>query len=226
MTSIDEVSTNNEIIAQDWHIFESLTCLTNHWDRPGWPAGRRAYFWYLTFSESAPLRSMAARCQDVLAAKTLDPIPLADLHMTIDPIGPEEEFTSSQISAIGRTARQACQSFPKIDLSIGPLAGSDGAIRFSATPQQPIFELRKLLRSAVTDCVPSTMFTTKEFRPHVGIAYSNSNMPAAPIIRMVKSLRNIPTVPLRVSEASLVLLERRERAWAWTTAERVPFTGE
>jgi 2'-5' RNA ligase len=224
MTSIDEVSTNDEIVAHDWRIFKSLTCLTNHWDRPGWPAGRRAYFWYVTFAESAPLRSLAARCQDVLAMESLDPIPLADLHMTIDPVGPEEEFTSSQISAIGRAARQACQGFSKINLSIGPLAGSDGAIRFSATPQQPIFELRRLLRSAVTDCAPSTMFTTKEFRPHVGIAYSNSSMPAAPVIRIVESLRSLPTVPTLVSEASLVLLERRERAWTWTTAERVPFS--
>lgn len=226
MTDMDGASTNDdEVIARDWRIFSSLTHFTNHWERPGWEAGRRAYFWYLTFAESATLRSLAAKCQSELSMDTLDHVPLTDLHMTIDRIGPEEEFTVSQISAIGRAARRACQDFPKVELSIGPLSGSAGAIRFSVTPQQSIFELRELLRTAVVDCVPGRTFEAAEFRPHVGIAYSNSNMLAAPVIRRVESLREIPRVPLCVSEASLVLLERRNRAWTWTTAERIPFTG-
>lgn len=219
---MSQSSTDNNTIARDWHLFNSLKHLTNHWERPGWEAGRRAYYWYLTFDGSTELQRLAARCQNTLAMPALDPVPLTELHMTIDRLGAEHEFEQSQIAAIGDAARSVCRDFPEIDLNIGPLAGSAGAIRFSATPQEPLFELRRLLRQAAISCVPNISFETDEFRPHVGIAYSNSNMPAEPIIRIVESLRHISRAPVSVSQASLVLLERPGRTWRWTLAETVP----
>lgn len=225
MIGKDETPTGEDVIARDWHLFRSLKHLTNHWERPGWENGQRAYYWYFTFENSTELQSLAAQCQNTLAMPTLDPIPLGELHMTIDRLGREEEFKPSHISAIGEAARRACQNLPRIRLEIGPLAGSAGAIRFTATPYEPLFRLRETLRRAAIECVPGISFEAAEFRPHVGIAYSNSRMLAGPIIHRVESLRHISRVAVNLSGLSLVLLERRDHAWSWTPVEQVPLAG-
>ena len=52
--------------------FRSIRQLRNHWARP---AGRRSYYWYLTFEPSAELRSLTRTCQEAIAFPYYDNYP-------------------------------------------------------------------------------------------------------------------------------------------------------
>jgi len=92
---------------------------------------------------------------------------------------------------------------------------------------QPVRELRDALRAATLSACPAAPVTPHEAAPHVTIAYANTDdVPAADAIAAVGKL-NASTVraAVTVGEAALVLLERRERSYAWQAISRVPLTG-
>jgi len=62
----------------------------------------------------------------------------------------------------------------------------------------------------------------QRFRPHVGIAYCNRDTPAAPIIRQVAGLRDLPPAEVSVADLRLVRPYRDGRAYQWDTVAVVP----
>ncbi|MFC8147968.1 2'-5' RNA ligase family protein, partial [Streptomyces paradoxus] len=40
------------IAAHDQAAFDAVETMVDHWDRPGWTAQTRAYYWMLTFPDS------------------------------------------------------------------------------------------------------------------------------------------------------------------------------
>ena len=63
--------------------------------------------------------------------------------------------------------------------------------------------------------------------PHVTIAYANTDdVPAADAVAAVSKLNaTAPGAEAAVAEATLVLLERRQRAYAWQPVARIPLAG-
>ncbi|WP_235487587.1 2'-5' RNA ligase family protein, partial [Frankia sp. AvcI1] len=57
----------------------------------------------------------------------------------------------------------------------------------------------------------------QRFRPHVGIAYSNRDTPAEPIIQRVTALRDLPPAEVSVTDLRLVRLYRDGRTYQWDT---------
>lgn len=53
--------------AHDWAAFSALDEMTDHWARPGWSDGSRAYYWMLTFPNDQRLATLAGHCQEELA---------------------------------------------------------------------------------------------------------------------------------------------------------------
>jgi 2'-5' RNA ligase len=220
-----DVIDSREVIEEDWHLFRQLDRMRNHWDRPGWTAGRRAYYWYLTFDGVSELEDLAAMCQRAISSPHFDLVPTDELHMTIDRVGFMDEVSESSIQAIEDAAERECQLLVPFACALGPLAGSAGAARFSATPWVPIFELRDVLRRATRSILPHALPDEGPFRPHVGIGYSNTAAPAGPVIRAVESVRQFPSVTTVVTSAALVSLERQERAWLWDIRRKVELRG-
>lgn len=60
------------------------------------------------------------------------------------------------------------------------------------------------------------------FRPHVGIAYCNRDVPAQPILRRVAGLRDLPPVEVPVMDLGLVRLYRDGPTYRWDTESIVP----
>lgn len=216
------MNSEQDVVEADWDRFASLDRLINHWQQPGWQHGKRAYYWYLTFGDSPSLRKLAMDCQTEIAAPYLDPINLDELHMTLDRIGFEADLNDNDICSIESAAESACKSIESFTLAAGPLAGSSGAIRFSTTPWEPILRVREALRQAIAAKVPRVEFETGTFNPHIGIAYCNSDIPAEPVIKAVRPMRKMPKATVSVERVSLVLLERRECSWRWTTRRSFP----
>lgn len=200
---------------EDWRRFRNLTSMVNHWDRPGWTPGRRAYYWYLTF-DSASLQQLAAKCQTALRLPYLDPVPLNELHLTLPRVGWADEISPEEANAVAQAAIPIASQLQPFGLTVGPVAGSAGAVRFSVSPWEPVFTLHNGLRDAIRT-VRGEVCSEGEFRPHVGVSYCNSAVSPTALIDALEKLRSLPPVEVTVTKADLVLLWRRGRTYTWST---------
>lgn len=200
--------------------FRDIRWLHNHWSQP---IDRLAYYWYLTFEDSQQLYSLAAECQKTISFPYYDLTPAGGLHLTIDRVAFEGDITRRQITAIEAAAARACRKITPFEVTIGALGGTSGAIGFTAFPAKPIRDLRDTLRMAALSVFPEAPVTRSDFHPHVAIAYANSDdVPAAEAIAAVETLNPSARVDVTISEAKLVLLERRTRSYSWQVVSRIP----
>jgi 2'-5' RNA ligase len=204
--------------------FGNIRLLRNHWSGPARP---RAHYWYLTFASAPEVCNLAACCLKALAFPYYDPVPAQGLHMTLDQFAPQGGITTAQVNSVSDAAHLACQAVPPFRISLGKLSGTRGAVGFTVTPAAPIRELRDALRAATLSICPDAPVVNHETAPHVTIAYGNTdNMPAADAIAAVEKLNaSEPKAEAIIEEAELVLLERRQRSYAWEVVSRVPLTG-
>jgi 2'-5' RNA ligase len=204
--------------------FTSIRWLRNHWSRP---AGPRRYYWYLTFGNSPELHDLVAESQKAIGFPYYDLVAPEDLHLTLDRIGPEAAISPARLDAIAAAASRACQSIPPFRITLGPLGATRGAIGFDVSPAHAIRELRGALRGATLSACPGASVTPQDAPPHITIAYANTDgVPAAEAIAAVGKLNAAGrTVEVPVSEAVMVLLQRRERSYAWQPVTRIRLTG-
>jgi 2'-5' RNA ligase len=210
---------------EDWHHFRQLRQLGSPWERPGWAEGRRSYHWFLTFEHAPDLQGLATRCQEPFGdLPQFDLVSLDALHLTIQRVAFSDEIPISRLPAVTATVRQRCQDVAPFRLRVGWLAGSAGAIRFTALPVAPVVVVRTMvtMQTATTNvrgdapsCTPET------FWPHISIAYSNTAQPATPIATHIEVLRNLPPAEVPVTNIALVELRREDRAYRWKVLERV-----
>lgn len=195
--------------------------MTDHWSRPGWPDGARAYYWMLTFPDASTLIDLALRCQESLAPLGLDPVPAEDgLHITLARVGGREVVTTEQLVSIARTAGRLLPG--AFALRVVPLAGSRGAVRFSVSPWGPLVRLHAALLQAgraegITPSKPTALL-----RPHLSIAYNNRRRDARPVVDAVASLRSLSAVHADVAEVHLVELRRDGVTYRWDVLESLP----
>lgn len=207
----------------DLERFRKLRWLANHWSGP---IGPRAYYWYLTFENSSELHSLARQCQEAISFPYYDLTPLRDLHLTLDRIAFAEDITLDQLGAIEAVAMRACREIAPLEITIGSLGGTRGAIGFAAFPGQLIQNLRDIFRASALSVYPQAPIKNSEFHPHVAIAYSNSDdVPAAGAIAAVEKLNAMARVDVTIKQGVLVLLERRQRSYAWQVISRIPLSG-
>ncbi|GLF98145.1 2'-5' RNA ligase family protein [Streptomyces yaizuensis] len=201
------------VVAHDWDAFAALARMTDHWDRPGWTPGHRAYYWML-LPRSPELTALTRHCQHHLAPLRLDPVPDDGLHITLGRIGHRTDVTPRQAAELARTvAEHAPRAFA---LSAHPMTGSRGAVRYSLTPWTPLLHLHTVLNSAARRHGLPAGRPTAGFRPHLGIAYNNRDRDARPVIDAVAALRTLPPVTLRIARVELVELRRESTAYRWT----------
>ncbi|GAA3086036.1 hypothetical protein GCM10020000_85760 [Streptomyces olivoverticillatus] len=207
------------ITRHDWQAFAALDHMTNHWDRPGWTNGQRAYYWLLTFPQVTSLLSRARHCQDTLRHLGMDAVPDDGLHVTLTRIGSLDQVTPTDLDRLATVVQQRALAAFRLDAH--PLAGSRGAIRFSLSPWTPLLHLHAALGASAQHVGLSGGKPTSVFRPHLGILYSNTQRAAGPVIEAVAELRDLPSVPLHVGTVDLVELRREGSAYRWNTLRTV-----
>ena len=206
------------IAAHDWAAFQAVSHMADHWDRPGWNGGR-AYYWMLTFPSHNTLIDDARVLQDAVAGPTLDPVPADGLHITLNKVAESGTFSRNDLARVASLAQEyAPRAF---HLQVGPLAGSKGALRYSVAPWVPLINLHESLAQAGAQAGAPGGRSTKSFRPHLGIAYSNSIHPAAPVAAQVAELRGRPSIPLLIGHVDLVELRREYAAYRWEVIAEV-----
>ncbi|MGW3728885.1 2'-5' RNA ligase family protein [Streptomyces sp. NPDC000851] len=210
------------IAAHDWAAFSALPEMTDHWSRPGWFDGARAYYWMLTFPDASALTDLALRCQEVLAPLGLDLIPEDGLHITLARVGGRDVVTRGRLDVLARTAARLLPS--AFTLRAVPLAGSRGAVRFSVGPWRPLVRLHAALLQAGRAEGLTPPKPTAHFRPHLSVAYNNRRRDARPVVDAVASLRSLPAVDVEVADVQLVELRRDGVTYRWDVLESLPLT--
>lgn len=202
------------IIAEhDWAAFGAVEEMTNHWDRPGWTATTRAYYWMLTFPEVPALTEHARRCQSALRDLGFDEIAEDGLHLTLGRIGHVGEVTTGQLGTlIAAVSDGGPEAF---NIQAVPLTASRGAIRYSIAPWTPVVHLHAALAAAGTASGLPSRKPPSILRPHLGIAYCNRPMPARAVRDAVRPLRTLASVDVPVRRVQLVALRREGRAYRW-----------
>jgi 2'-5' RNA ligase len=148
------------------------------------------------------------------------------LHLTIDRIAFDGDITQDRLASIAGDAKEACRNMQPFKVTIGALGGTPGAIGFTVFPAKPIIELRDTMHAATLSSYPNASFKHTDFHPHMAIAYGNSDgIPAAEVIAEVERLSPKASIDVTVNEGTLVLLERRPRAYAWQVVSRIPLSG-
>ncbi|MFE5479740.1 2'-5' RNA ligase family protein [Nocardia sp. NPDC056541] len=209
LTDADAIRSN------DWSAFSALTHMEDHFTVKPWPGGFSAYYWYLTF-EDVELISSARQCQQSLSSFGLHPVSLSSLHMTLCRVGAADSISDAAIEVVTSSAAEALERVDSFEIEVGPLAGSSGAVRFSVTPWSSIWQLATILRSLPVNAAAGTASKPlSDFRPHIGIAYSNRRQEIAPILERVSQLRDIVPVPIAVTQVKLVRLWRSQDSYEW-----------
>ncbi|WP_158227997.1 2'-5' RNA ligase family protein [Pseudonocardia sp. MH-G8] len=211
-----DIDDHKSIAANDWAAFEKVDEMVNHWDRPGWRDGRRSYHWILSFAGNEELAAMAEECFPACSAHTFDQVPTDALHLTIRRVGFTDEIDRSVIDSIADRVRALSSEMGDFSLTVGPLAASRGAVRFSVAPWRSLFEIYDAVGSASTWVtgreIPSAL---DSFRPHVSIAYSGAPQKAEEIRRSIGKYRALPPVVCKVVKLRLVELRRESASYRW-----------
>ncbi|MFD4461475.1 2'-5' RNA ligase family protein [Nocardia sp. NPDC058480] len=216
----DSTSDPEAIARNDWNAFSEIEVLRDHWTVKQWAPGRTGYYWYLTFDDS-DLIELAAECQGALAVGGVDPVPLDALHITMMRVGDMTVVSDEQIDRLVSLARESLSEVKPFDLTVGPLSGSRSAIRFSVAPWDPLLDLHQVLSTCTAEALPTSTVasapSSSRFRPHLGIAYNNTDRAAAEVIDAVAALRAARSASVRVNQAELVVLRRDGHSYRWTT---------
>ena len=191
------------------------------WWRPGWKPGRRMYTWHITFADQPSIQDLAARYQAKLSGLPgLDLIPARWLHLTTQGVGFTDEVSDTDVDAIADRARQRLAKVDPVQATLGPATVTPEAILLDVVPLPELRRIRHELRASITDVWgPDRLMEGDDWTPHVSVAYSNSTAPAPPYLAAVE---NGDTASVPISHVQLIVLDRDQRMYEWTTRADIP----
>lgn len=200
--------------------------MSDHWWwRPGVRPGRRLLVWHILLDRQPQVHDLVRQCQDKLAGFTgLDLIPAEWLHMTTQIVGFQDEIPHAQVEAMTGAAAERLGGLDPIEVEIGKLWFHSEAVMLGIHPPRALDPVRTAIRDAVAGTITAHQLDDEpDWTPHLSIAYSHDDGPAAPIIDAL-ALRPEPC-RLKVSEAHVVAQERTGRLYRWDHVTRVPLGG-
>ncbi len=204
------------------------------WWRPGWHVGRRAYTFHITFDDDsavdgiADLRRLTSEYQRALAMLPgLDMVPLRWLHLTMQNVGFTDQVSEADAQAVLAAARDRCSELAPFGLGLGQAEVRGEAVALRPFPAERVCQVRDAVRAAirlVRDVVPEAPEHARGFDPHVSIAYSNADAPSEPVADAIERVAS-DAAAVTVRAAKLIVLDRDERVYRWTTFGDVALGG-
>ena len=197
------------------------------WWRPGWRVGRRFYTWHLTFDGQHDLHRLVRAYQACLDMPELDLVPLDGLHLTMQGVGFTDEVSQQDLQKVVMAAGARCGLLAPFTLTLGPARVRPEGVNLPVTPEAPVRQLRMAIREAIAEVwgqerVPES---AEGFTPHVTLAYSNADGPAAPLIERIERA-GAPQAVATIRAAQLIDLERDSHVYRWKTRAAVPLGTE
>jgi 2'-5' RNA ligase len=198
----------------------------NHWwPRQGWYPGRQVYTWHLVFEHGSELRRLVSSYHAALEnLPGLNLIPSRWLHLTIQGVGFADVLTDRQIDRVVEAVTVRVEAIPRFSLTFERAIVIGEAIVLPPAPVDPLNQLWRAIRSGINDAmgaeaVPMAHEQSGEFRPHVSIAYVNTDGPAAPY-RDALATVDVKPISTPITDVALILQDRilaPDWVYRWTT---------
>ncbi|MFF0493938.1 2'-5' RNA ligase family protein [Nocardia sp. NPDC004068] len=195
-------------------------------DRREHSIGRLGYYWFLTFEHAKDFHALVKECQQAIMLPGYDLVPHDGLHLTLDRIAYDGGVMPEQIDSIRTAALSACQGQPPFEVAVEQVSNLHGAIGFRVLSAERVRCLRDTLRAATLSAYPDAPVKASASAPHVTIAYPCPNtivntVTAAEVDRINATVYR---TSMPITEAVMVLLERRERSYSWQVIARIPLS--
>lgn len=194
------------------------THIRNHWYwRPGWGIGSRFYTWHITFDGQPEVEHLADQYRTLLSQQpNLDVIPNQWLHLTMQGIGFVHDVVSEDVDAIVAAARARCAHLAPFKLTIGAPHVDPESIQIAVDPVEPVRQIRTAIRAAIADVWGSDRVPepAEPYNPHLSLAYTNTEGPAAPLVEALTSAPNL-TANAEIDSCQLIILNRDEGMYVW-----------
>jgi 2'-5' RNA ligase len=200
--------------------------MSDHWWwRPGVRPGRRLLVWHILFHDHADIQALVAECQNRLGGVAgIDAVPAEWLHMTTQIIGFEDEISSGEMQDMTAAAAKRLQLLGPVRVEVGkPLFHSE-AVVLGIRPPQALDPVRAGIREAIAETVAAHQLDDEpEWTPHISVAYSNSEGPAAPVMAALRPRPAPRSATIR--EVHLVSQVRDGHLYRWEQVTAVPLGG-
>ncbi|HYK32963.1 MAG TPA: 2'-5' RNA ligase family protein [Streptosporangiaceae bacterium] len=189
--------------------------MTSHWwQRPGRRPGREQYHWHMLFHDQPAVHELVAAAQSRIAGLAgLDLVPAPWLHLTTYVVGFADEIAGSAIDDMTAEARRRLSVIPPIRISLGRVGYATEAIVLTAEPFDALTPVLDAVRDASRAAGVEGHTDISPWLPHISIAYSNAEIPTAPIIAALG--RWLPRTEITIRSVSLVAQTQVGRSWQW-----------
>jgi 2'-5' RNA ligase len=195
--------------------------MTDHWAaEPGTDQQARQYMWPITLGADPVVTETAALAQQRLAGiPGLDLVPPRWLHLTTLISGPADEIPPCAATVMVKEANDLLAAVAPVTITLGRVLYHPRAIMLDAGPDAPFQPLITALQAAASHAGLTARPYHHPWRPHITVAYSNSDRPADPIIEALG--RNLPPRTATIRSVSLVTQSARQR-WTWDLIADLP----
>ncbi|MGI5269419.1 2'-5' RNA ligase family protein [Nonomuraea sp. CA-218870] len=160
-------------------------------------------------------RAVAQDARDRLeGVPGLDPVPPAFLHLTTFVAGSADEITGDQVGVMAQEAAGQLARVEPFTVTLGRVLYDPEEVALEARPAErlrPLLEAAKFATRAATGrdgYLPHGSWT-----PHVAVAYSNADGPAAPVIEALGE--RLPDREVTIRSIHIVEQDDATATWRW-----------
>jgi 2'-5' RNA ligase len=201
------------------------TKMANHWwQRPGRHPGRLLYQWHLAFHDQPQMHKLVDMAQSrIKNFPGLDMVDVQLLHLTTYIVGFADEISQSTVDEMVAGTRQRLTTVAPIPITIGRIGYHPQAVTILVEPPDALTPVLDAVRDAATAAGCHGHTDTDPWRPHISIAYSHTDDPAAPIIAALG--RSLPQTQITIKSISLVSQTQVGHSWQWKPVVEVLLGG-
>jgi 2'-5' RNA ligase len=202
------------------------TQMSSHWwQRPGRVPGRVIYQWHLAFHDQPKVVELVEMAQARLKGQPgLDMVDLHLLHLTTFFVGFADEISQSTVDRMISEARQRLATVAPIPITLGRVGYHPQTVALVVEPLRALNPILDAVRAATAAAGCEGHTDTDPWLPHVSVAYSNSDGPAAPIIDALGHW--LPKTEVTIKSISLVSQTQVDHSWQWQPIAEVNLTGD
>lgn len=189
------------------------------------PPGQGQLFWHVLLGDDAEAQGIVRDAHERLAGLAgLDLVPLRFLHLTLFIAGRSHEIADEQVNVMAEEAAGQLARVGPIMVTLGRVFYHPEAIVLEARPAErlrPLLEAAKFATRAATG--RDGVLAHEVGIPHVTVAYSNADGPAAPIIDALGT--QLPEREVIIRSIHIVNQDGPETLWNWRPLAEVRLGG-
>jgi 2'-5' RNA ligase len=188
-------------------------------NRPDAKPGQGTIYWHILLHDQPKALAMAGEAQERLSSfPGLHMTPKERLHITTLLVGSTDSISSQETTRVLDEAKRALIRAQPINIALGKILYHPEAIMLGVDPQRALDPILDGVRAGTRHATGEGGAINGSFSswtPHITLAYSTTDQPAAPIIDTLG--RGLPNCTVLIDAVSLVIQWGPERLWNWET---------